>query len=701
LGLGGELRFQRQLSRFNEADQALIVSKRPPARSMEKMPDAEGGEDEGKSPSVILRVPVPTSPSRSPKDVRFSEGDHTPHGTGSVFSLPSQGFERLKALYISPLKWLARTESETFSELERDPEPEPIDFWKLVAVKGPPLLLVLFIMPVAARTLDISPHGRCLLILLGVLVFSLFDVMPLFCLALFIPVLGSLCRVFGEDQTMTHTSMLLLGNFFNSTSFLVLGSFVINSVFEKCGVLDKMMRSLLRRWNLESKEFLLVMMLSTMTCCSVLVSGSIVVLAAIKPYLMSGATTQMPVNVTKRLLLGVAFAANTGSTLLPISSTVNLILVSLLKEFDHELSLWRWVFMAAPVAILATLGSWWILMHLFPSNSELEGDPQMEDTPRNPPTSPTSPKLKRSLSVAETLHEEMEMSQIHWFFLAAAGAVVLGITVFAEVLEPVVGSPAILSLGIVVLVFGSGFMTREEFLTLDWDLLAIVGGTNVMAMMVRETALAAQGLSVLSKTGLFGAISFWPLSATIVVSLMAFSTVCSHSLSGVIVLPLLVALGVKLHAAEFLAMLCALAIPFGMGSPSASFDNVAAQTVAGSLGRRRCVLTHADYATPGIWISMIASILIMTLGFGVGYMEHGMPKSMEVASERTPEELNPKVVKENRVHDRLEGQKQSLLVRRIGEGLHSFGWAKRRKPSRAERHLRSPGGQQPVLRASD
>jgi len=683
---------------------------------MEKLPDAEAGEDEGKErvrlPVQPLQIPD-RSPSKSPKDVRFSEGDATPHGTGSVFSLPNQGFERLKALYISPLKWLARTESETFSDLE----PEPIDFWKLVAVKGPPLLLVLFIMPMAARMLEFSPHGRCLIILLGVLVFSLFDVMPLFCLALFIPVLGSLCRVFGEDQTMTHTSMLLLGSFFNSTSFLVLGSFVINSVFEKCGVLDKMMRSLLRRWSLESKEFLLVMMLATMTCCSVLVSGSIVVLAAIKPYLMSGATTQMPVNVTKRLLLGVAFAANTGSCLLPISSTVNLILVSLLREFDHELSLWRWVFMAAPVAFLASLGSWWILIHLYPSNSELERDQQTEngheDTPASPPSNPpTSPKMKRQLSVAETLQEDMEMSQSHWFFLAAAGAVVLGITVFAEVLQPVIGHPAILALGIVVLVFGSGFMTREEFLTLDWDLLAIVGGTNVMAMMVRETALAAQGLNVLSKMGFFEAITFWPLSAIIVVSLMAFSTVCSHSLAGVIGLPLLVALGVKLHAAEFLAMLCALAIPFGMGSPSASFDNVAAQTVAGSLGRRRCVLTSADYATPGIWISMLASVLIMTLGFGVGYMEHGMPQTMsKVASERTPEELNPKVVKENRVHDRLpshkevvkEGRKQqSLLVRRIGEGLHSFGWAKRRTPSRAERHLRSkPGGGQPTLRTSD
>ena len=47
------------------------------------------------------------------------------------------------------------------------------------------------------------------------------QVLPLFCVALFIPVLGSISAVFGDTRTLMTTSTILLGSFFNQTSFLV------------------------------------------------------------------------------------------------------------------------------------------------------------------------------------------------------------------------------------------------------------------------------------------------------------------------------------------------------------------------------------------------------------------------------------------------------------------------------------------------
>ena len=38
--------------------------------------------------------------------------------------------------------------------------------------------------------------------------------------------------------------------------FQVLGSLVINAVFAKCGILDLLTSTLLRRWKLQSKSFL-------------------------------------------------------------------------------------------------------------------------------------------------------------------------------------------------------------------------------------------------------------------------------------------------------------------------------------------------------------------------------------------------------------------------------------------------------------
>ncbi|CAE7838912.1 PHO91 [Symbiodinium sp. CCMP2592] len=502
-------------------------------------------------------------------------------------------------------------------------------------------------LPAFMRTFDLEPQARCGFIMLGVLTLSLFELMPLFCVALFIPVLGSICAVFGEDRTMLTTSRLLLGSFFNQTSFLVLGSLVINAVFEKCGLLDVLTSSLLRRWHMESKSFLLVIMLSTMAACSVLVSGSIARARGGFRQSESGRSyTEVP--VIKRLLLGVAFAANAGSILLPISSPVTLITVSLLRDFDHTLSLWSWFFISAPVAVPATVVSWWVLCYLYPAEHDEEEaviktvEEGLEEVPE--------PTLSRQVSLSHA--SEVQMTQGHWFMLVSSCLAVLGMTIFAEALEPVLGHPAILALAVVVLAFGSGFLSRDEFLCLEWDLLAIVGGTNVMALMVRETALAAKGSAIMTEMGLIGGLSFWPFTALVISTLIIFGTFCGHQLAGVIALPLLVALGVKLKAAELFAMLCALSIPLGMGMPSCSFDNMAAQSLSRSLKRKGSELFVRDYLLSGSATAVCGAMLTLTLGFGIGCLQHGFPKPpSEVRRERTPEELEPQVVKENRVLD--------------------------------------------------
>lgn len=262
----------------------------------------------------------------------------------------------------------------------------------------------------------------------------------------------------------------------------------------------------------------------------------------------------------------------------------------------------------------------------------------------------------------------------------------LCITLFSETVEPIVGHPAILAVCIVVLVFGSGFMTREEFLTLEWDLLAITGGTNVMGMIIRETALAALGSKTLSEAGAFEVLPFWPLMAVIIIFLVPIGSFISHSLSAVVLLPLLVAFGVKLKAAELLATLCAISIPFGMGTYNASFDNIASHTLSRTLGRKKCELTQRDYFIAGNFMAIVGSFLVLTLGFAIGYAQYGMPKApKQSVMERTPEELEPKVVKENRVSDLLEISSRqphlTAIAQRVSKGVRAFGRA-RQAPTR-------------------
>merc|ERR1719450_1874136 len=101
-----------------------------------------------------------------------------------------------------------------------------------------------------------------------------------------------------------------------------------------------------------------------MAACSVLYSGSIMLLGALKPFLQKSGRISPP--AAKRLMLGVAFASNAGSTWLPISSPVNLIAIQIMEEFDHRISPLAWALVAVPVSTLTMLLTWVALILLFP-----------------------------------------------------------------------------------------------------------------------------------------------------------------------------------------------------------------------------------------------------------------------------------------------------------------------------------------------
>mmetsp|Transcript_8324 Transcript_8324/g.19591 ORF Transcript_8324/g.19591 Transcript_8324/m.19591 type:complete len:714 (+) Transcript_8324:70-2211(+) len=525
---------------------------------------------------------------------------------------------------------IARDEEEVDEEEERREEQLDLVFRVLA------LLTCTLVVPLLCRLGGLSSTARCGVVFLSILVLNLVEAMPLFCLALFIPILGTLCQVLGEKRTMVETATLLVANVFTNVSFLVLGALVINGIFAKCGLEKRFMGLLVRHVPVDSPGFLLLLMLGTLAVCSVLYSGSVMMLAALKPLLKPKGDQTISENTAKRLLLAVSFASNAGSTLLPISSPVNLIAVGVLDGFEKQIPPAAWSAVAFPVATLALCGTWLTLLWLFPSH----GNKQAAAESRLFVEEELTPKHVDQ-------EEQIELTRRHYVFLFVALLAVLCISFLSKELEPIVGHPAIISLSVVVITFGSGFMTRDEFLLLDWDLLAIVGGTNVMAFLVRETALGASLSTLLVRPEMFSYLPFYLVLAVIILCTMVAATLIGHTLAGVLILPLVIAVGLKLQAAETIAVLCAVAVPLSTGLPHTSFDNMAA--IAASMGchRRKVVLSKKDFqrvllpATTAGWLSVVLiGSLVCTAVFG-------SPPPLIVAETGTPENLKPKVVKEN------------------------------------------------------
>lgn len=494
------------------------------------------------------------------------------------------------------------------------------------------VVFVLIVSPLICRHGLKSPV-RAALLIISVLLLNIGEVMPLYCTSLFIPVIGTISQVLGSGHNTVETSTLLVGNIFNNVSFMVLGALVINGIFVKCRLEKRLMGFLLAGVSPDNPMFVLMLLLGGMAVCSVLFSGSLVLISALEPLLKKRGKEGLHPNVAKRLLLSIAYCSNAGSTWFPISSPVNLITIALLAEFDFKITLSNWVMVSIPVATLTMIGVWVLLVWMYPRSGEAVSE---------------EPEHTADDTLFEFTEDEIdELSAQHYFFLLVGCLAVLMITVFAVQLEPIIGHPACISLSIVVLAFGSGFMSQEEFKQLDWDLLAIVGGTNVMAFVVRETGLAALVASRMVESETFMLMEFWMILAILVTGTMMVSTCSGHTLTGVLVLPLVIAIGIKLQAAETVAILVAIAIPMGMGMQFSSFDNHLSHSCSRRLHRPKCELTSADFRSTGVPLSVWAGILLMTVGFNVCIHNYGHPPPVVIAETGTPAQLKPKVAKQN------------------------------------------------------
>mmetsp|Transcript_59853 Transcript_59853/g.126719 ORF Transcript_59853/g.126719 Transcript_59853/m.126719 type:complete len:746 (-) Transcript_59853:282-2519(-) len=498
------------------------------------------------------------------------------------------------------------------------------------------VFLAVVVFPMICRTWYLDPPQRCTLVILSMLLFNLGHVMPLFCTALFVPVLGTLCAVLGDQRTVVDTSTLLVGNVFNNTSFMILGALVINGIFTKCGLERRFMRALLTYFDLNGPWFLLALIMGGTLLCSVLYSGSMVLIIAVKSELKDGLRARtVPANVAKRILLGAAICANAGAILLPISSVLTLIAISLLGDFGFVVSTSSWLAISTPIVFITMFGSWILLLIAFPSETRSAG--------AGGPTGTTYESEAQEMEDAE----QIEITDWHLIFLGVGAIATVAIMLYSEQMEPWIGNPACVSLLVVVIVFGSGFMSRDEFCSLDWDILALVGGTNVVALMVRETGLGLALADAMIENNTMEKLPFHGLLGIAVCMAMVAATYLQHSITSVLTMPLLVAIGIKLQAAESMTLLVAMGIPFGMGLQHSSFDNMFSQRTSYELGTKRAWLTNKDWRIGGGGTGVIAWCVIMSIGYHICFTVYELPPPVWVVEHHIPKELIPQVVKEN------------------------------------------------------
>merc|ERR1719161_3499845 len=117
----------------------------------------------------------------------------------------------------------------------------------------------------------------------------------------------------------------------------------------------------------------------------------------------------------------------------------------------------------------------------------------------------------------------------------------------------------------------------------------------------------------------------------------------SHQLTGVVLVPILFAIGVRFQSTELVVILCALAIPCSMGLPHVSFDNLAAMTTSLSLSQASKALRPRDFHRAGNIVTLISGVVIVSMGYAIAMEVYGPPAPMAISqdTEYTPKELKP------------------------------------------------------------
>jgi len=453
--------------------------------------------------------------------------------------------------------------------------------------------VAIYLLPIFTATDDADADAagrqhRCLCLLLSVVLLWLTEALPYFATALFVPPLVVLCDVVppraGEGRPEV-TTRVIAAMFGTPIILQVLAGLIAAALVARCEVELRAAIVMQRLLGHRPQAFLLsLMMLGLfMSCLISNVTAPILLISVMTPLLHDLPSS---CRYTRAVLLGLAFSCNLGGMLTPISAPQNAVSMAALQSFDRSIGFGQWMLLAVPIALVGTVACWLLLLFML----------RPDDVAQLP--EPRKPNSTLKLT--------------HYIML---GAVLTTIVLWALLswppLRAVFGEPALVGLLLLVVAFGSGFLTKDDFNSVSWHLLALIAGGNTLGLAVKESGLLTAIASGL--TGSLDVSSPWILTLQLTAAVFGLSVVVSHTVAAIVIMPLVASIGMEVGAPCQLVILCALACSSAMALPMSSFPNVSSLMVEDDLGAP--YLAAADFLKPGSTASICMFGVTATLGY--------------------------------------------------------------------------------------
>lgn len=371
--------------------------------------------------------------------------------------------------------------------------------------------------------------------------------------------------------------------------FVFLGSLAMSTALQKLNITTRVSRAILGMVSPRPSSILLVLMLINVAIGAFLtnVASTTLTLSLALPIIKS-LNPKDP--FIKALLFGIAWSGNCGGMPTTIASPQNVLAAKVVGDAGRPVSFTTWVCFGVPVSMIMVLVQWFYLTNRF-----YKGQSERIVCPPAPRDDPWT--KKHSHAVACTVITIVLWSlgdKFSWFM----------------------GHIGIASLVPIVWLFGTGILDVNDFNTLKWSTLSLLGGGLVLGEAMRVSGL----LDAVAAAGkeLLGGISVWFLLVILLLIEGIMASVLSSTTAASIVFPLIMAVGENTGHAPMLVLLSALMISGAQLFHISSFPNALVSGVGPDIDDERSgapFLRGADYIKYG-WPTIILGVgVIATIGY--------------------------------------------------------------------------------------
>jgi phosphate transporter len=411
------------------------------------------------------------------------------------------------------------------------------------------VIFAIFFALVYIPIMEMPEQQNCLAMLVFVSLLWATEALPLFVTSLTIPFLCVVLKVF-RDKDEPHDRLgskeataVVFSAMWTPVIMLLLGGFTLAAALSKCNIDKRIATFVLSKAGTRPKTVLIANM-AVAAVASMLISNvaaPVLCFGIIEPMLRN-----LPAgsNMSKAVIIGIALASNIGGMLSPIASPQNVVAIGIM---DPPPTWGQWFFIVIPVGIISLVIIWLLLLLTF--------------------------KPGRGTTIVPVRPVRDPFTGVQWFVTIVTIATI-GLWCASHSLEHVFGDMGVIAILPIILFFGVGILTKEDFNNFPWTIIILAAGGLSLGRAVNSSGLLHTVTEAITER-----VQDYSLYGILVVFsslILVIATFISHTVAALIILPLVdnVGKGLEEPHPNLLVMAGVLMCSAAMALPTSGFPNM-------------------------------------------------------------------------------------------------------------------------------